>query len=348
MEEKLENIINVTPKTRYTFIPYLKVFAVVLVINSHLDAYYPYPALATGGALGNALFFIVSGFCLSKIRCDFGVWYCYRILRVYPQTLFMALLVFLIYSPAAITIPNIATLIFWPTRYWFIGAIVMFYIPYYCIFSDVRKIKNRFIVAVTILGIMYVACYLLLDTSKWVVEYYDVTVPQSYFRFIFYLLVFISGGYVNYTAHIKTKGSPTTEISVAILSVLLMYLEKYLMDKNILSFAFQFVNQVLVLVFAICVVRGCLSLKQKKHKSFLGDRRDKIVAFVSERSLYYYLAHIPFVGYAFFSDLFFPLNVFVFIVASVAIAETLYRMVGIAQKKYLAFIEPKTKGTKVC
>lgn len=39
-----------------------KFFAVLLVLNSHLDKCYPIPALATGGALGNALFFFVSGY----------------------------------------------------------------------------------------------------------------------------------------------------------------------------------------------------------------------------------------------------------------------------------------------
>lgn len=51
----------------YIFIDYLKTVAVLLVINSHFDCLYPIPALATGGAMGNALFFIVSGFCLWPI-----------------------------------------------------------------------------------------------------------------------------------------------------------------------------------------------------------------------------------------------------------------------------------------
>ena len=75
-----------TAKVRYNFIPYLKTLAVLLVINSHLDAYYPHSALATGGALGNALFFVVSGFCLADIHDKFDKWYFYRVLKIYPQT----------------------------------------------------------------------------------------------------------------------------------------------------------------------------------------------------------------------------------------------------------------------
>ena len=40
----------------------LKVIAIFMVLNSHLDFLYPIPALAAGGAAGNSLFFIISGF----------------------------------------------------------------------------------------------------------------------------------------------------------------------------------------------------------------------------------------------------------------------------------------------
>ena len=50
-----------TTKRHYEFLNLLRVFAVFLVFNSHCDALYPVSALATGGAMGNALFFVISG-----------------------------------------------------------------------------------------------------------------------------------------------------------------------------------------------------------------------------------------------------------------------------------------------
>ena len=48
---------------RLYYIDLLKVIAVFLIINSHCEPVYRIKQLATGGALGNSLFFICSGFC---------------------------------------------------------------------------------------------------------------------------------------------------------------------------------------------------------------------------------------------------------------------------------------------
>ena len=52
------------------FIDFIKCLAVALIINSHLDPIYPHSALATGGALGNSLFFIASGYLLKDKKKD--------------------------------------------------------------------------------------------------------------------------------------------------------------------------------------------------------------------------------------------------------------------------------------
>lgn len=52
-------------KNRIISIDILKVFAVFLVMNSHMELCYgEYGFLATGGAIGDALFFFCSGFTL--------------------------------------------------------------------------------------------------------------------------------------------------------------------------------------------------------------------------------------------------------------------------------------------
>lgn len=66
----------------------LKFLAVVFVVNSHLDICYPegYKFLATGGSLGDALFFFCSGFTLFLGRDDgFGCWYKRRMSRILPS-----------------------------------------------------------------------------------------------------------------------------------------------------------------------------------------------------------------------------------------------------------------------
>jgi len=68
----------------------LRFIAIALIINSHLDEYYPIPYVATGGAIGNSLFFFVSSFglLLSEMKNPRGFldWYSKRVKRIYPHS----------------------------------------------------------------------------------------------------------------------------------------------------------------------------------------------------------------------------------------------------------------------
>lgn len=62
----------------------LKFVAVIIVLNSHMDPIYgKYGFLSTGGAIGDALFFFVSGFTIFLGRFGrFDNWYKRRIKRI--------------------------------------------------------------------------------------------------------------------------------------------------------------------------------------------------------------------------------------------------------------------------
>src|SRR5206468_4902650 len=70
---------------------FLRVLAIILVVNSHMDNLYPPQVafLATGGMIGNALFFMLSacGLLVSMQEHPraFGEWYARRIIRIYPS-----------------------------------------------------------------------------------------------------------------------------------------------------------------------------------------------------------------------------------------------------------------------
>lgn len=76
-------------KQRNIGIDILKCFAAIVITNSHMDILYPkFGALATGGAIGDALFFFCSGFTLFLGRMGrFDNWYKRRINRIYPTVL---------------------------------------------------------------------------------------------------------------------------------------------------------------------------------------------------------------------------------------------------------------------
>ena len=87
------NLSNLKAIERNIGIDWLKVFAVFLVMNSHMNICYPkYGFLASGGAIGDALFFFASGFTLFLGRhMRFDNWYKRRINRLYPSVLAAAI-----------------------------------------------------------------------------------------------------------------------------------------------------------------------------------------------------------------------------------------------------------------
>lgn len=121
---------EVTPiiVSRNAAIDWLKVFAVFLVMNSHMGMCYPkYGFLSTGGAIGDALFFFASGFTLFLGRLmRFDNWYKRRINRIYPSVLAAAIIAYGVWELN----DNIGDILS-GKRYWFLGCIMMYYILLY-------------------------------------------------------------------------------------------------------------------------------------------------------------------------------------------------------------------------
>lgn len=106
----------------------LKFVAVFMVMNSHMEICYPqYDVLATGGAIGDALFFFASGFTLFLGRhMRFDNWYKRRINRIYPSILATAIIVYVFWGFSE----NIGDILI-GRRYWFIGCILVYYVLLY-------------------------------------------------------------------------------------------------------------------------------------------------------------------------------------------------------------------------
>lgn len=122
-------------KERSIAIDILKVVAVFMVMNSHMEMCYPrYSFLATGGAIGDALFFFASGFTLFLGRhLRFDNWYKRRINRIYPSILATAIFVYVVWGFTE----NIGDILL-GKRYWFIGCILVYYVLLY----PIKEIKN--------------------------------------------------------------------------------------------------------------------------------------------------------------------------------------------------------------
>ena len=93
-------------KQRDTSIDILKFIAVLAITNSHMELLYgKYSALATGGAIGDVLFFFASGFTLFLgVERTFDNYYKRRISRIYPTVFAWAVLGSLLFATRKMTL----------------------------------------------------------------------------------------------------------------------------------------------------------------------------------------------------------------------------------------------------
>jgi peptidoglycan/LPS O-acetylase OafA/YrhL len=120
-------------KERKIGIDILKFLAVFFILNSHMGILYvKFPMLASGGAIGNALFFFCSGFTLflkpfGGAR-DFPNWYKVRINRIYPTVFAVAIVLCTFFDYR----PDINYIILYGGL-WFVTCIMVYYVIIYFI-----------------------------------------------------------------------------------------------------------------------------------------------------------------------------------------------------------------------
>lgn len=138
----------------------LKFLAVFLIINSHMDALYVrYSMLATGGAIGDALFLFASGYTLllSKKQLSFGNWYKRRINRIYPSVFVCVVVGALFMQSATLSLSAL-----WGGQ--FIIAIMFYYVLLYAI----KRYAMKYIPGILALtGVVSLLVYVLWFPCKY-------------------------------------------------------------------------------------------------------------------------------------------------------------------------------------
>ena len=117
-------------QSRNLSIELLKFLAVIIVYNSHCELLYgEYSFLATGGAIGDCLFFFVSGFTLFLGRNDrFDNWYKRRIRRIFPSVFSWAIISSFVFNKS-ISLYKLLS-----GGSWFVTCIMIYYIVLYLFF----------------------------------------------------------------------------------------------------------------------------------------------------------------------------------------------------------------------
>lgn len=180
-------------KKYYKFIAYLKCLACLLITNSHCGGIYPIPFLALGGGWGNAIFFIVSGFCLARIEDDFAVWIKRR-LNIIPVTMIFIIFDALILERGVLAERGAWEIAaFYLNKYWFVFAILLYYFAFYGLFRHPSIERFKKFAAGYVAG--YIVLYLLfLQNGGFFVE----AGGFAPFKVYFYFSVFVTGGILKY------------------------------------------------------------------------------------------------------------------------------------------------------
>ena len=192
-------MISSTIKERNVGIDVLKFLAIILITNSHMELLYgKYNALATGGAIGNALFFFCSGFTLflkpiNGIK-DFPDWYKRRFNRIYPSVLAVAF-VFCTFWDVHWDINHV---ILYGGR-WFVRLIMVYYVFIFVIGVYFRD-KLNWVLAFASLALL--VWYYCMNFPFPFSLYAGDGVSNKWFVFFIFMLFGTRMGTINHTKHL--------------------------------------------------------------------------------------------------------------------------------------------------
>lgn len=184
-------MLSTDTKKKDIFVTYLKVAACLLITNSHCKNIYPHFFLAVGGGWGNALFFILSGYCLAHINTRFLVWYKKRLIRIVPPLLLTIFFNVLFIDGIWHTLSMECSTFFsyYINKYWFGFTILIFYIAFYFIFRIQNITRIAAILMIHIAIYLAIYCF-LVDKSYFCIELEGF----SPFKIYFYFGIFLVGG----------------------------------------------------------------------------------------------------------------------------------------------------------
>lgn len=256
-------------KKRDISIDILKVFAVFFVMNSHMHICYPkYGFLATGGAIGDALFFFSSGFTLllgKQMRFD--NWYKRRIIRIYPSVIACSIITCLFYGISESIVD-----ILLGKRYWFIGCIMIYYILLFPIkyFGNGKYLDIVFILSSVFIYIIY---FLFFNNG-------DSLYGGGLYRCFVFFLFMLLGAKIGI---MKKEKYSHWHILFLFLSIFVFYTINYVWTKNWLMILSIFpLMGICYYLYLVCNAPWFLNIIKYKSFSYL-------ISFISQLCLETYL-----------------------------------------------------------
>lgn len=333
----------------------LRCLAILLVINSHMDILYPIPQLASGGAIGNALFFMLSAYGINlserKKFQTFSEFMGKRITRVYIPVwsciLLMAVPIVICYVLQGkhddvkatleyfslhTLLSAISVLFYPPPGFWFLEVLMFYYLVGFFLMKHYSRRRLWAVAGVTL------ATYMAMYVSA---GYYSILIIEQWIQFkvMFYFLVFLFGldlAVSGYGMPVR-PGDWVGTFLLLILSLLLFHGHKLLMMQGMLL-QWQFVQQVLIFPIMLTLMR---LFHQPGVLRWLGSlpRLNHLLGLGAAMTLELYLTHGPLRGLLAPTLPPFPLSVGVYLLVVLLYSYGLFRVNGWVRRFLIGYMQ---------
>lgn len=307
-------------KKRFELLDLMRALAILLVLNSHFDTLYPIPALATGGAAGNGLFFILSGFCLT-LRPGFLHHMARRAARLYPGVVISFGVQMLLGMKGVTGIGSFVSQLIWPTAFWFVGAILLFDALLWLL-NRLRFTEHMVLFSLAMLALYFAAYLLIVDRTKWSVEEAGLATPGQCFKLIYCFYMYALGYAV------KQKGLPAwagrrrgAVVTLAAAMFVGSFAFKLILVKWPATMPLQFLTQFMVIGFALGSLLAALAFEDV-YTSLLPGRIRRMVTAFAAVSLEMYLVQFPVISLC--RSVPFPVSVLLAVAVSTLLAFLLH------------------------
>lgn len=304
----------------------LKLLGILLIFNSHIHELYPIAALATGGAVGNSVFFITSGY-FTKAESGEVFWPSYwnKLKRIYLITWAGVLVQIVVQHEYLETFAQGFVTLIWPTAFWFGGALVFFNLFLY----GLEKLHFRAhfgLYSAAMLALYALGYLLIVDKTQWSVETPGLDTLIGYFKCIQYFYIYSLGYFV------RKKGPQPCNarrgilcVAVAALAFLVQVGFKLIMVRMPFFYNFQFISQICNIVFSLSLLLGFMALEDV-YGHLAGGRLRSVVD--SLGAISYEMYAVQFVVIAHCVGIPFPVNIAVALAVTTAAAFCVNRLVS--------------------
>lgn len=202
-------------KQRDISIDILKFCAVLAITNSHMELLYgDYSFLATGGAIGDVLFFFASGYTLflGRVKVRFDNYYKRRINRIYPTVFAWALLCSVFFNENR----SMEYIVLYGGG-WFVSCIMLYYIVLYFV---KRYLINHLKLTLSLSLAVSASLYYCFENGQGFNMY-----GYTYYKWFHYFCFMLQGAIMGLLScrHVVSVRSGWVEAGKAMFCVVLFY-----------------------------------------------------------------------------------------------------------------------------